>query len=138
MRTIGLPEIIVMLGVLVIIPLVALIVIYLVRHLQTQERLRAIEKGVPVPAILGDPWERAARTRRWGIVLVAGGLGLIPLFAVVSTTDKDGFVGLAMSAIPIFIGIGLLYEYRLRARDLSARSTAQAPRDLTQEEQDRK
>jgi hypothetical protein len=135
MRSIGLPEIIVMLGVLVIIPLGALIVIYLVRHLQAQERLRAIEKGVPVPVIFGDPWERAARTRRLGIVLVAGGLGLIPLFAVISTGDKGGFIGLAMSAIPIFIGVGLLYEYRLRARDLNARSSLQAHRKLTQDEQ---
>lgn len=120
MRTIGLPEIILILSVLVIIPLGALIVIYLVRNLQAQERLRAIEKGVSLP--LGDPWERSARTRRWGIVLVAGGFGLLMFFAVVSMSDKDGRIGMAFAAIPIFIGFGLLYEYRLRARELSARS----------------
>jgi Domain of unknown function (DUF6249) len=127
MRSVGLPEIIVMLSVLVIIPVGALIVVYLIRHLQMQERIRAIEKGMPVSAIVGDAWERAARTRRWGIVLLAGGLGMIPFFGVISTNDRGGFVGIALSAVPIFIGLGLLYEYRLRAGELNARASARAP-----------
>ena len=121
----GLSEVLVLVGVagvFLIIPLVALIAVYRVYRLQTQERLRAIEKGVPIPA--GDPWERATRTRVWGIVFLAGGLGLLVYLSVgyfVAHHKEQFILNLAFTTIPILLGAGLLYECRLRTRDLKSR-----------------
>ena len=108
------------------IPIVALVVIYLSRRLKSQERIKAIEKGVPIPFEPADPRERAATVRRWGIVLVALGLGLIVFFVVVAAVRQERHViaGVGAAAIPIFIGLGLLYDYRLRSKELpTAEST---------------
>jgi len=124
----GLSELFIMVGVagvFLIIPLVALIVLYRVYRLRTQERLRAIEKGLPIPA--GDPWERATRTRVWGIVFLAGGLGLLVLLSVGYSVanHKDQFaLDMAFTAIPILLGVGLLYECHLRTRDLKSQMSA--------------
>lgn len=107
---------------LVAVPVVALLVVYLIRRLQSQERIKAIEKGVPIPFELLDPRERAARTRRWGIALVAGGLGIVifSLVVVWAERDRDALSAGAFGAIPILIGLGLLYDYRLRSKELDA------------------
>ena len=112
-------DVMALLGVLSI-PIVALIVVYLIRKLHTQERLKAIEKGVNIPFEPVDPRERAAKVRRWGIVLVALGLGLIIACCVVAGVerDRDALVGAGFAAIPILIGLGLLYDYRLRSKEL--------------------
>src|SRR5574341_681083 len=117
-------EAIVLLGVFSV-PIVALIVVYLVRKLHSQERIKAIEKGVPIPFEPQDPRERVARTRRLGIVLVALGLGMIVLFAVVVMVerDRDALIGMGFAAIPILIGLGLLYDYRLRSKEIQAQET---------------
>jgi hypothetical protein len=128
MRSIGLPEILVMCGIFVLIPLAALAVVYMIRSLQTKERLHAIEKGVPVPGIRNDPWERAAGTRDGGIVMVAIGLGIFILFtAVVEPGERGPMLGVGVGAIPSLIGIGLLLSYYLRIRDLGPRPP-QSPR----------
>jgi hypothetical protein len=140
MRTIGIPEL-ALVGFFLLIPLASLIVLYLTRRLQTQERLRAIEKGVPLPsrprhALLGDPWERAARTRRIGIVLVAAGLGILVFCAagLMFPDQRERAIGqIAFTAIPIFIGVGLLYESSLRVRDLTARQVPRASADPPRE-----
>ncbi|MBI3693351.1 MAG: hypothetical protein HY238_00720 [Acidobacteria bacterium] len=103
------------------IPIVALIVLYLTRRLQSQERIKAIEKGVNIPFEPIDPKERALRTRRAGIILVTFGLGLI-IFSVVGARveqDKDMLIIAGGAAIPLLIGLGLLYDYRLRMREIS-------------------
>ena len=103
-----------------LVPIVAFIVMYLTRRLQSQERLKAIEKGVSVPFEPVDPRERAARTRRTGIVLVALSVGLIIMFVVISVVERerDVLTGLGVAAIPLLIGLGLLYDYRLRIKEL--------------------
>ena len=109
------------------VPIVALIVAYHVRRLQSQERVKAIEKGVPIPFEPADPMERAARTRRWGIVLVALGLGLIVMMVVVATVerDRDALIGVGAAAIPILVGLGLLIDYRLRVKEIEAAAARQ-------------
>ncbi len=104
-----------------LVPIVALIVLYFTRRLKTQERLRAIEKGVNIPFEPADPRERAARTRRWGIVLVAAGLGVIIFSGVMAAVirDRNPLIGAGFAAIPILIGMGLLLEYRLRSKELA-------------------
>jgi len=104
------------------IPIVAIIIAYLHRRLLSQERLRAIEKGASIPFEISDPRERAAKTRRWGIVLVALALGLAVMFVVIATVERerDALVGVGVAAIPLLIGLGLLYDYRLRSKELAA------------------
>ena len=106
-------------GVLVIIPIAIMTVIYLTSRLQTQVKLKAIEKGVPIPFEPVDAKERAARTRRGGIVLVALGLGWIIalLVAAWAERERDVLIGAALGMIPLFIGVGLLIDYRLRAKE---------------------
>jgi hypothetical protein len=99
-----------------IIPIAAFFFAYLIRQLQTQERLRAIEKGVTIPQLAEQD---ATRCRRVGIVVVALGLGLLVLGMAGLTFNR---VVMASAAIPILMGLGLLLEYRLRLRDLKARN----------------
>jgi hypothetical protein len=104
-----------------------MIVIYLVRGLQTKERLRAIEKGVSLPANARDPWERAVAIRHSGIMSLAAGLGITVLFVgirVVSQVPAMIMLGLGVGAIPTLVGCGQLLEYWLRVRELRARRGA--------------
>jgi hypothetical protein len=127
MRGFGLPEMLVIFGLCVMIPLAALIFGFLVRRLRAQERLRTIEKGLPIPQ--EDPWERAARIRRAGISAVAAGLGLF-IFLVLQHEGPN--VGIA--AIPILMGLGFLYDYRLTVRDLRARQAFRASGDTPRQQ----
>lgn len=127
MQSFGLPEMMVLTIVFLLIPLAALIMIYLVRSLQTKERLRAIEKGVSLPANGLDPWERAASIRHSGILSLAAGLGITALFIgiqMVSQVRAMTVLGLGVGAIPMLVGCGQLLEYWLRVRELRARRGA--------------
>ncbi|MCU1237291.1 MAG: hypothetical protein JWP63_5258, partial [Candidatus Solibacter sp.] len=107
-----------------LIPVTALIMIYLVRNLQTKERLRAIEKGVPLPGNGRDPWDRAVSIRHSGIMSLAAGLGIIMLFfgiQVVSDSPALIVLGVGVGAIPLLVGCGQLLEYWLRVRELGPR-----------------
>ena len=127
MRSIGLPEILVLTMVFCLIPVAAMIMIYFVRRLQTKERLRAIEKGVSLPANGRDPWERAVSIRHSGIMSLAAGIGITMLFVgiqVVSQVPAMFVLGLGVGAIPTLVGCGQLLEYWLRVRELRARRGA--------------
>ena len=118
------PEVIVALGVFTV-PMVALIVLFQIRRLQSEERKLAIEKGVPIPFEPVDQWERAFRTRRAGIVILALGLGLALAFAVVAWVERDRQILTAsgFALVPTLIGLGLLYDYKLRVQHLEAGQT---------------
>ncbi len=127
MRSIGLPEMLVLTMVFCLIPVAAMIMIYFVRSLQTKERLRAIEKGIPLPADGRDPWERAVSIRHSGIMSLAAGLGITVLFVgiqVVSQVPAMIVLGLGVGAIPMLVGGGQLLEYWLRVRELRAKRDA--------------
>ncbi len=125
MRDIGYPE--VMISVIwAIVPIAFMFGGVMVQRLRTQERLRAIEKGVPLPP--EHSWkalsqtEQTANFRVGGIICVAAGLGLLVLFSSLAATLPQfpkGVIG--ASAIPFFIGLGLLFEYRMRRREMDAR-----------------
>jgi hypothetical protein len=124
MRSLGLPEILVLTGVFCLVPVAALIIVYLIKSLQTKERLRAIEKGVALPANGRDPWERAAAIRYSGIQSLAAGLGIIFLFVgiqAVSGVAAMVVLGVGVGSIPGLVGCGQLLEYWLRIRELRAR-----------------
>jgi len=93
-------------------------VAYLFRRLQTQERLRAIEKGL---TLAFDPCEVASRTRRSGIVLTAAGAGIASADALVAWIEysKHLLIGMALAFIPFAIGLGLLYDYWLQSKQLA-------------------
>jgi hypothetical protein len=102
---------------------------------RTQERLRLIEKGVPVaelPPIWPSrrplsPWEQTANFRVAGIVLVAIGLGLLFLFtALASTIPEFPKAVVAVSAIPLLMGVGFLIEYRTRRKEIAERERSDA------------
>lgn len=103
-----------------VIPIAMTIAGVMVQRFRTQERLRAIEKGVPVP----PAWptrppltaeEQAANFRLAGIICVAVGLGLLVLFTSLAETVPQFHKGvIGASAIPFFIGVGFLIEYRIR------------------------
>jgi ABC-type Fe3+ transport system permease subunit len=108
-----------------LIPITAIIVSYFTRKLQSEERLRAIEKGVPlpeIPASLPDRWQRAADLRLAGLILVAVGLGLVALFVGLWWSVEGFPFGVCFAAtIPFLIGVAFLYEYRMRRKELGPR-----------------
>lgn len=105
------------LAVVLVLPVAAMATTYLLRCLQTQERLRAMEKGLPVAF---DPRDVAWRTRRSAIVLIAAGLGLAAGTCILAAVmnDSETFAWLALAVLPLAVGLGLLFDYRLQARNL--------------------
>src|SRR5258708_10965702 len=75
---IGLVAVIMSLG----IPLGAMYTYYRVRKLRTEERLAAIARGVSVP--MEPELTQGARSRRWGILFVGGGIWFLGGLGVVS------------------------------------------------------
>lgn len=101
------------------------------REMQSQERLAAIAKGLPLPPtaeelalIHGRPPADASRrrgnVRRWGIVLVAGAVGLFLFFTALSAVlqQRDVLCGMAVGFIPLGIGVGLLIDARIQTREI--------------------
>jgi hypothetical protein len=107
-----------------IITLAAIFAGVMAQRYKTQERLRAIEKGVTLPPSLWripTPEQQAAHYRVSGIICVALGLGLLVLFTSLAVTTPrfpKGVIGVA--AIPFFVGIGFLIEYRMRRGERAA------------------
>ena len=108
---IGLVAVIMIFG----IPLAALFTYYRVRKLRTEEKLAAIARGVPVP--MEPELSQAARSRRAGIVLVAGALGYIATFALIARSEPDVLVAASFGAIPLAIGLGYFLDATLVRRD---------------------
>jgi len=113
---------------------------YKLRKLRSQERLAAIEKGVPLPEDNGmdetvaemvgrkrscSPEEQAARQRSKGIVLTAVGVGAVLFFLMLAHVqqERDVLSGAAASLIPLAIGIGFLIDARIRRKDLKKAET---------------
>ena len=96
------------------------------RRLQSEERLAAIAKGIPIPEPTPEPipvvdqHRRARAMRTGGIVCVAAGLG-ISLFGLLLTwivQEHDVLVVAAAGLIPFAVGVGLLVDYAFQKRDL--------------------
>jgi hypothetical protein len=105
------------------------------REMQSNERLAAIAKGIPVPptveelAILHgkpsvDASRRRANIRLAGIILVFSAIGLMLFFAVLAAIlrERDVLCGLAVGLIPLGIGAGMLYDVRIQTRELAERT----------------
>jgi hypothetical protein len=99
---------------------------YHTRRLQSEERLAAIAKGIPIPDPTPEPipvvdqHRRARGLRTGGIVCTSVGIGLA-LFGFALTWIVGEHEVLAVSAsgiIPLAVGIGLLVDYAFQKRDL--------------------
>lgn len=101
---------------------------YHTRKLQSEERLAAIAKGLPIPeppvaepVIVIDQRKRARGLRTGGIVCVSVGIGLV-LFSFALTwivREHDVLAIAAAGLIPLAVGVGLLVDYAFQMRDLS-------------------
>ncbi len=91
---------------------------YRVRKLKSEEKLAAIAKGVAVP--MEPELSQVARSRRAGILLVAGGLGYALTFALIGRVEPDAFIAAAFGIIPAAIGIGYFIDATLVRRDHAA------------------
>lgn len=99
------------------IPLAAIIMytFYRVRRLRTDERLAAIQRGVSVP--MEAELTEQARSRRAGILLVAGAVGYMLAFSIVARYEPDAMMAAAFGAIPFTLGLGYFLDSALIRRD---------------------
>ena len=100
------------------VPLAGMFTYYRVRKLRTEEKVAAIERGVTVP--MEPELSQGARSRRSGILLVAGALGYMVTFALIARTEPDAWTAVAFGAIPLALGLGFFLDATLVRRDLHA------------------
>jgi len=102
------------------VPLAIIYVWFRVRQLRTQERLAAIEKGMTVPQMEELPPH--ARSRRNGILFLAGGLGYALMMWVIghAAGEADAIAATAFGILPVALGIGYFIDAALVRRELRA------------------
>src|SRR5271166_5328298 len=100
------------------IPMAAMYTFFRVRKLRSEERLAAIARGANVP--MQPELSEAARSRRSGILLVAGALGYIATFALIARVESDAWMAAAFGIIPLSVGLGFFLDSALIRRDLHA------------------
>lgn len=91
---------------------------YRVNKLHTEERLAAIARGVNVPMQAELP--PAARSRRAGILLVAGAIGYVTTFSLIARVEPDAWLAASFGAIPFTLGLGFFLDSALVRRDMHA------------------
>jgi len=110
---VGLAAVVMSLG----IPMAAMYTFFRVRRLRS-ERLAAIARGVDVP--MQAELSEAARSRRSGILLVAGALGYIATFVLIGRVEPDAMIAATFGIIPLAIGLGFFVDHVLIRRDAKA------------------
>jgi hypothetical protein len=91
---------------------------YRVSKLRTEERLAALARGVNVP--MEPELSQAARSRRAGILLVAGAIGFVTTFSLIARVEPDAWVAASFGAIPFTLGLGFFLDSTLVRRDMHA------------------
>jgi hypothetical protein len=91
---------------------------YRVSRLRSEERMAAIQKGVSVP--MEPELSEAARSRRYGILLIAVAIGYMATFTIIARVEPDAWIASAFGAIPFALGLGYLLDSMLIHRDLRA------------------
>ena len=99
------------------VPLVAIAMytFYRVRKLRTEERLAAMQRGLSIP--MEPELSEAAKSRRYGILLVAGAIGYMMAFTIVARYEPDAMIAAAFGAIPFTLGLGYFLDSALIRRD---------------------
>jgi hypothetical protein len=102
------------------IPLALMYTYYRVRKLRSEERLAALARGTEIP--IEPELSQYARSRRAGILLVSGGVGLIVMFAMIARLlgEPETMVGSAIGVLPLAVGLGYFVDAALIHRDLEA------------------
>jgi hypothetical protein len=111
---VGLAAVVMALG----IPMAAMYTFFRVRKLRSDERMAAIARGVDVP--MQAELSEAARSRRSGILLVAGALGYIATFILIGRAEPDAMIAATFGIIPLAVGIGFFVDHALIRRDAKA------------------
>ena len=111
---VGLAAVVMSLG----IPMAAMYTFFRVRKLRSEERLAALARGVAVP--MQPELSESARSRRSGILLVAGAIGYIVTFMLIGRQEPDAMIAAAFGVIPLAVGLGFFVDYALIRRDAKA------------------
>ena len=88
---------------------------YRVRKLRTEKRLAAMQRGVSVP--MEPELSETARSRRSGILLIAGAVGYMLTFSIIARVEPDAMIAAAFGAIPFTLGLGYFLDSALIRRD---------------------
>jgi len=91
---------------------------YRVRKLRSEERLAAMQRGVSIP--MEAELSESARSRRAGILLVAGAVGYMMAFTIIARVEPDALTAAALGAIPFTLGLGYFVDSALIRRDARA------------------
>jgi len=101
------------------IPMAAMYTFFRVRKLRSSdERMAAIARGADVP--MQADLSEAARSRRSGILLVAGAVGYIVTFVLIGRVEPDAMIAATFGVIPLAVGIGFFVDHALIRRDTKA------------------
>ncbi len=100
------------------IPIAGMYTYYRIRKLRTEERLAAMARGVSVP--MQPELSETARSRRAGLLLVAGALGYMITFTLIARLEHNAWVAAAFGIIPLAVGLGFFLDSTLIRRDLRA------------------
>jgi hypothetical protein len=100
------------------VALLGMYTFYRVRKLRTEERLAAMQRGVNVP--MEAELSESARSRRAGILLVAGAVGYMLAFSIIARVEPDALIAAAFGAIPFTLGLGYFLDSTLIRRDARA------------------
>jgi hypothetical protein len=111
---VGLAAVIMIFG----IPIAGMYTYYCVRKLRADERLAAIARGASIP--MQQDLTPAAMSRRSGILLVAGSLGYMLTFALISRVEPDAWIAGTFGIIPFAVGLGFFLDAFLVRRDLKS------------------
>ncbi len=111
---VGLAAVVMSLG----IPMAAMYTFFRVRKLRSEERMAAIARGVDVP--MQPELSEAARSRRAGILLVAGAIGYIVTFVLIGRQEPEAMIAATFGVIPLAIGLGFFVDHALIQRDSRA------------------
>jgi hypothetical protein len=110
-NVVGLVAVVLSLG----IPMAAMYTFYQVRKLRSGERLAAIARGATIP--MEPELSQAAHSRRSGILLLAGSIGYMVTFSLISRIESDAWIATAFGIIPFAVGAGFLLDSYLIRRD---------------------
>ena len=100
------------------VALLGMYTFYRLRKLRTEERLAAMQRGVNVP--MEAELSESARSRRAGILLVAGAVGYMLAFSIIARVEPDALIAAAFGAIPFTLGLGYFLDSTLIRRDARA------------------
>jgi hypothetical protein len=91
---------------------------YRVRKLRTEERVAAMQRGVNIP--MEAELSESAKSRRYGILLIAAAVGHMLAFTIVARYEPDAMIAAAFGAIPFTLGLGYFLDSALIRRDARA------------------